>query len=46
VKFLTLAASYVDAVWVKGVIELAETDMGDSGHCLKAQTVVPFEEPN
>jgi hypothetical protein len=46
--FLTLAASYMDAVWVEGIIELAETetDMGDSGHRLKARTVVPFEEPD
>ena len=36
--FLTLAASYMDAVWVEGITELAETgtDMGDPGHRLKA----------
>ena len=40
--------TYMDAVWVEGIIELAETetDMGDSGYRLKAQTVVPFEEPD
>ena len=38
--------SYMDAVWVEGVIELAETetDMGDSGYRMKAHKVEPFEE--
>jgi uncharacterized protein len=39
--------SYMDAVWVEGVIELAEssTDMGDSGYRMQAQKVEPYEEP-
>ena len=39
--------SYMDAVWVQGVIELAksQTDLGDSGYRLDADTVERYEEP-
>jgi hypothetical protein len=40
--------SYMDAVWVEGRIELAEssTELGDSGYRLQATRVEPYEEPN
>jgi hypothetical protein len=38
--------TYMDAVWVEGVIELAisKTDMGDSGYRLRAVKVEPYKE--
>jgi uncharacterized protein len=38
--------TYMDAVWVEGVIELAisKTDMGDSGYSLRAVKVEPYKE--
>jgi hypothetical protein len=40
--------TYMDAVWVEGVIELAisKTDMGDSGYRLRAVKVEPYVEPS
>lgn len=38
--------TYMDAVWVEGVIELAisKTDMGDSGYRMQAVKVEPYKE--